>query len=452
MSLIIKELAKNSVRQMHILQDMQEVGFVDFWTLSVAMPILKLRDVAGLSANDLKAKSSLTIDEYSKLEKVLPLAVHEYTHFLDFTSTLWGMKHLLGLSRCIDTPEDERKFHVFKSFHDHVRKIRLPKYYFVINENEDAAGKWTAYSTSGVMFNNQGFVTDEPIFFINFFNKDGKHLARSPISTVSLLEASAMSGEILSRISLVRRLSGNDRLVENHILQRKILRDVYDHTTTEYSVCFHFLANVLNISDLALVARFVEKLVRLIFNMPDKAYTSASKNVHVYARLFGFDSGSPEVVRLRNALVNINMGAMYFFIVVFLGQSKYRSGLGFFNFDHFFYLMIEDALGKIGLRLSKIQYSSNFQIGDVHKDIAGCKSPAIRAIAKAGVGNFKKSHRNGVYDFSDLSLPCAFIDDDDFFFFNKSLSNELLNYDVGFEYLELVKNQIRVENFVEACI
>ena len=78
-------------------------GWFDFATATVYLKALSEVDVitaqklfAGLAQalEDAQSKTVLTPEQFSALAKILPLAAHEYTHFVDGTSSLWGLRHL----------------------------------------------------------------------------------------------------------------------------------------------------------------------------------------------------------------------------------------------------------------------------------------------------------------------------------------------------------------------
>lgn len=94
----------------HPLHNVDILGSVDFSNLIVTFDSLNTTSVT----NALRVFNSrfvrpkyinkiLTSREYLDIEKVLPLAIHEYTHFFDSTSTLWGLKHLNLLNRSYES-------------------------------------------------------------------------------------------------------------------------------------------------------------------------------------------------------------------------------------------------------------------------------------------------------------------------------------------------------------
>lgn len=78
------------------------LGSFDFYTSIVSLDSLVSVDISIARQKLLEflqkqANNSgivLDIDSYHRIAKVFPLAVHEYTHFIDATSTLWGLRHL----------------------------------------------------------------------------------------------------------------------------------------------------------------------------------------------------------------------------------------------------------------------------------------------------------------------------------------------------------------------
>ncbi|MDH4396552.1 MAG: hypothetical protein QE278_12810 [Limnobacter sp.] len=81
--------------------------------------------------DDLQIQEGTTLNfaEYERRKKVMTLAAHEYTHFVDATSSIWGMRHLSRVNAChsVDSAY-EAEFFVLKDTYDYMRSIRLPDY------------------------------------------------------------------------------------------------------------------------------------------------------------------------------------------------------------------------------------------------------------------------------------------------------------------------------------
>lgn len=117
---------KDSMKSYKRLLESDTLGSFDFFTSTVCLDSIDSKDFDTF-------KKAVASSEYTGLNKVIPLAVHEYTHFIDSTSTLWGLKHLLKMSEAYESNNvkggREEEFYKAKQFLEHVRSLRLPEYY-----------------------------------------------------------------------------------------------------------------------------------------------------------------------------------------------------------------------------------------------------------------------------------------------------------------------------------
>lgn len=191
------------------------LGAFDFYTSLISLDALSATDISSIRSafphqGDIVAAfeaNKFSPEHYALLSKVLPLAAHEYTHFVDSTSTLWGLHHLRKMNEAYLADDrlggKEADFYKAKNFYDHVRGIRLPDYYTVINPNAENSRPWRSEITIGTIFSKLGELSDRPVLFSRFSNCHDEPLVRSPISTVSILEASAMAQEMILQAALI---------------------------------------------------------------------------------------------------------------------------------------------------------------------------------------------------------------------------------------------------------
>lgn len=442
---------KETSSRWKILSKVDQLGALDFWTLTISLDSLIPQETVGLTVNDLQSKDAptLSIAEYLRHKKVLTLAAHEFTHFVDATSSLWGLRHLSYINACeaLDM-RDETQFHVLKDSHDYMRSIRLPDYYTTVNRNLPTHRPWGSDVTSGVLFSREGKITDRPVIFINFSTADQKRFVRSPLSIVSLLEASAMAKEIEVRFGLLQRLAENERTVELRQVNEELFSYLYNPKITEYSACFHLMANMQNEKNIEAVSRGVGILARTVLNVPAIAFNTAAKNVKAYSSAMNLAIGDLEVERIRLALEQSNRGALFFLIAVLLPKNILQSQKNF-------YVGLEAALKKIGLSIVKLRRAAFEEAKDIHDTLVKSNLVSIKVLAKCGHDNFTKIFPNGLnYQLEKLSLPPAVHGDNQMtpYAFNPSDHNLLAKFDIEAAYADLIHCQLRAENFAEACI
>jgi len=436
-----------------LLSKVDQLGSIDFWNLTISLDVLSPRDTNGITVEDLQIPEGkiFTLEEYESRKKVLPLAAHEYTHFLDATSSLWGMHHLKKINACheIDA-RDEAQFRILKNAYDYMRAIGLPNYYTTIDPALPTDLPWGYHITSGVRFDSNGHITDRPIYFMNFLTTAGERIVRSPLSEISLLEASAMAKEIEVRSDLAKHLQEPESIVEAKLVNQELMNYVYNSELTEYSACFHLLANFQDEKDLGITSYAAGKLCRIVLNAPKIAFVSASKNIHVYANKTHTPVDNIRVQRLKKALEYQDRGALFYFIVLLLPKAalKPRSSRWFMH-------CLEGTLKSIGLSMEKLKRGAYEEAEELWKELSRSTLQPIRELAGAGYENFKKVFPNDLeYPLEKLSLPPALHGDSNMtpYVFSSGEMNTLKSFDLENAYDELVKVQLRAENFAEACL
>ena len=442
---------KNTRSRWSILSKVDQLGAIDFWTLTISLDALIPKNTNGLTVEDLQLPLDTVLDftEYERRKSALTLAAHEYTHFVDATSSIWGMKHLNQINWCHKVNSgDETQFFVLKSAFDYMRSIRLPDYYTTINRKVPSQRPWRSHVTNGVMFSTDGRITDRPIIFINFLTEDGNRIVRSPLSAISLLEASAMAKEIEIRVRLLAHLQEPEKAVEQRILNEELLNYIYNPEITEYSACFHLVANLQNEKDIGIVSRAVGKLCRIVLNTPEIAFRTASKNIKAYSDKMNIPQDSLETERLKSGLEKYDRGALFFLITVLLPKGALKSG-------RIFDSSIDLALKSIGLSMEKIKRGAHQEAKNLCEDLSKSELQAIRTLAACGYENFKKVFPDALeYPLDRLDLPPALHGDDDMtpYIFNNKETNSLRNFDLESAYDELIECQLKAESFAEACL
>ena len=146
---------KEKVKKWNCFAASDTLGSFDFYTTIVSLDSLhslgvetcnqSIHEYAQQRVRDSTGKLNST--SYHAITKVYPLAAHEYTHFFDATSTLWGLRHLFLMKEAYESNDqlggNEADFYKARLFYDHVRRLRLPKYYTLINDNVCNIKPWS---------------------------------------------------------------------------------------------------------------------------------------------------------------------------------------------------------------------------------------------------------------------------------------------------------------------
>lgn len=433
--------AKNS--KSNILSKIDILGSFDFTTCLISLDSIQSSDMKVLSSKELQST-----EINFKYRKVLPLAIHEYTHFIDSTSTVWGINHLSMMNDAYLSNDrinrDETLFYKAKKFHNHLAKIKYPKYYTTISNLEKQA-KWGAYPTIGIIFDSNGQVTDESIMFLRFSSLNKEEIARSPISAVSILEASAMAQEALTEISLLNQLNKDDLKIEQKFYLDKIMSLIYNKELTEYSACVHMLANQQQCSDIIQAFYLVSIITRIVLNCTEEVFDAIIDNDKL-TNTFDFPETEPFFKRLKDGLKHRNIGVLYYIIVFGLPESSYLNKKSAIS-------GLEQSLNKLEIDIDFIKQSAMKYIEENSKKLIMSNLSAIAQIAKAGKNNFDTIDIiSPSLEFDKLNLPKVILGDSTEVLIFKNPNNSLSEFDLDKCFDELAEGESWVHRFSEGCV
>lgn len=267
-----------AINESYILSDSDIAGSFDFITYNIFIFeddnsfIKKIKDI------DDPLSFEESVFKYSVL-------LHEYRHYYDMTHTVYGFDYLYTLNEALSqnfnmNSGDEFNYYKVKKFSNDLKKIRYPKYYNLLFK-EDNSKKWQLIPTIGKVFDSQGFVSNRPILFARYYDEDNNILCRHPFSMVSLLECSATLDEYLTSISVIMELlsdkpANKDLLIKK--FEEKSLNYIYDINLTEYSTCFHMIANHFRITELQDLFHISRILLDICFNFTDSHFEALERH------------------------------------------------------------------------------------------------------------------------------------------------------------------------------
>jgi hypothetical protein len=446
-----KEYYEEIFKKNKILYQVDTLGSFDFSTYIISLESLNLN-----SLKVLEEKEKIHEHETnSKLRTVLPLAVHEYTHFIDSSSTVWGINHLNLMNEAYLTnrkyQHKENLFYKAKKFHRHIQKIKYPNYYSVIG-NIDYDGRWIGLPTMGKTFNNQGEISNETIMFMRFSTIDFKEIARTPISAVSILEASAMASEIFNDIEILNKLEDKEIYkFENQVSNKKILSFIYNKELTEYSACVHMVANQQMCTDILNAFYIVKIVTNIVLNSSEKVFEKILiKNR--FNKIFNIREEDERFIRLKEGLESKDMGVLYYLIVFGLPEYSYLSPQHARN-------GISVSLKKLGLSFQYIKDTAKKEFNKKYNEISKTSISQIKYLAKASIKNFNSIDiENHILSFNNLDLPKVILNDfdenDDIAesLIFKNDSNDLSTLNLANCYEELKYGEKWVIKFSESCV
>jgi len=449
---------KDQVKKWNCFAASDTLGSFDFYTTIVSLDSLDTSDVRTCNqsifeyAQQRLRNSSVMLDSssYHAITKVYPLAAHEYTHFFDATSTLWGFRHLALMKEAYESNDqlggNESDFYKAKLFYDHVRRLRLPKYYTLIDDNASNIRPWSYQFSAGIVFDGKGEISTLPTIFTRFWNSNGDFLVRSPISMVSLLEMSAMSQEVLLHLSFLGMTNDSFRNVEGSLYSHRLMDYLYNPYITEYSVCVHLVANNLKLTDPQMAFRVCAHASRLILNMPyrrfeDLATPALISDVLEISREHDF------VKRLVSGLKARDYGTLFFIFASALSRPSWNASQPISD-------LIQSTLAILGMSIQQVQAESQAEALELSESIRLSHFAEISALADACYENFGKGF-DGAFriPFERINLPPALLADSTSSLIVPNSENRLASFDIDLAFDSLYgRGQEWVERFAEACI
>jgi hypothetical protein len=449
---------QHKTRRWNCFSATDTLGSFDFYTSIVALDSLTSTDVSiaqqklqEFSRNRaIDSEVSLDSDSYCQIAKVFPLAAHEYTHFIDATSTLWGLKHLKMMKEAYESNDltggSESDFHKAKKYYDHIRMLRLPKYYTLRNTSSSNTKPWRYEFSAGLLFDSKGFSSDRTVVFTRFSNSNGDFLVRSPISNVSLLEMSAMAQEVLTNVFLLSNADNDFRAVEGAFYSEKLMRYLYNPDITEYSVCVHLVANSLRLNDVLMAFEICAALSGIILNVPEDYFSTIAANCPI-ADILEKPSGHQSVEYFKNGLLSCDHGTLFYLLCRALPKDDQISTQSIQGFA-------ESSAERVGIDTQEMRSKAMLEADEIYQQIKATIIPDIARLAEAGYANFKKIIRGrGSLPFTQLHLPPVLLSDSTSSVIFPSESNQLATFDIDSAFTFLYEyGQAWVERFSEACV
>ncbi|WP_425640780.1 hypothetical protein ACPUEK_11050 [Marinomonas gallaica] len=445
---------KNSSARHNILSQCDVAGSYDFYTTIISLDSLSSSDFDGADLlrddllNHIDSGAAINYSSYESIRKYMPIAYHEYTHFVDCTSTLWGMKYLYMMNKGY-TADDRRfggvesDFHHTKSFYDLIRFSKLPNYYTYKTGASDIRRPWLYQESIGNRFTPDGKVSDYPIIFTRFINQSGKIIVRSPISTISILECSAMAQEINYTIGLIKSLDSGEQIVEISQYTKELLDYIYSQDLTEYSVCAHLLSNKFKQKDILVTYKACSAICRYVLNTPKSAYDKFS-SLDVLQRIFGAGA-SDWNQKIQKGLQYYEPGVLFYILCYLLPDNSLDS---LENLEP----GIISAYARAGISYDELIKDSEDEIIGYLNEIRSSEIRYLRELSDAGYENYKKIKWNSsLLNFNELNTPAALLNDSSQIDFFPKSNDMLINIDLEAIYDELIEGQLWTERFVEAC-
>ena len=365
----------------------------------------------GFTRKDIE--NCLNGDLIFRWEKLFPIyrtVFHEYTHFLDMTTTTYGLSLISAIYGGAQS---------FSKGKDSTTDISAAAARAVISEldrdemHAQVLGSYRKTWGFRDWYADAKPHAEDPVhvltglIFINPENK--KEFARVPFSIPSMMESNALANELF--ICYVYGKSNIPQPADKQKLEGKvnleILRLIYDERFCIYSVCFHRCANVLQLTDIIDASRASSLICEMCLNVAPITLANMSPPDATLAFL-----GSNLRGRIIDEIRSGSRPLLFFMLTSLLANAKHsvnqyfelRNELeinaGLKNFAE------DAAKAKSGLlKILKLRNISNPQYENL-----------IEIIDK----NISIEKNIPIYNFHDYELPAVLLRDNSIFDLNSN--------------------------------
>ena len=298
--------------------------------------------------------------------KLWVYAFHEYRHWLDMTSSVFGL-HWLG--ELFDVLEAHTGDHQVQPGQvdkcQHVSRmmagIHLPSYYTTV---DNVIGRpWKCQPTVGQAFTASGEANpDHPLWFVRFPTPEGIPISRQPISVSSLLEIRAVASEMAAGYGLLDGVPDKDfRAIELNNFTKSILDRIYDPELTVYSAAAHWYANHRGIADVGEAYRASSSLAWFCLDAPSAWIESLTTSI-AFKKANGEEMSARMTVSLRRG----DRGALFFMLAA---DPRIKAA------DQFWKELDAVLQSEWGVTLAMVQKNSRVEARQLLNRLATTPSP-----------------------------------------------------------------------------
>ncbi len=239
--------------------------------------------------------------------------VHEYQHYIDHISTLWGAKCIFKIYESFDAvlKNDEYKFYKHRALTLNFKRDYHLDYY-TIKYNHivgDYQNRWKFQITSGLRFDNNGYINEDwPIPFLSFASNTNDKISRVPISVASLLETTATHAEYSFLLVEILKLESPYKEMQLKVLSKKFEDKLYHPELTLYSAAVHLVSVYLEINDPMLGYKVSSAFAKIALNIPSKLFDGLSFPAEI-------DQSAEWSKRAKKMLLNFDRGFAFYLLV-----------------------------------------------------------------------------------------------------------------------------------------
>jgi hypothetical protein len=384
------------------------------------------------------------------IRQVFGVFIHELTHWLDHTGTLWGQNNLISIFNSINARKnnEEEEFWRIPQLVSELGRIHFADYYNVDGPGAELLWDrqpWRYQYSCGFQFGSDGKLRqDRPILFTRFYNYEGVLINRVPFSTASLIETNAVAAEFQIDSAILSIMNEDERLVESSVIQESLVNTIYDSSYTVYSVAAHCLANFLGIDDITAAYKLASSLSSLCLNLPSQVFQKLKiTNPHMQEV---WSERIPYPTSLKDR-------GFAFFAIAQYGSKENHHDVPYW---------IESTLQSAGLpSISELEKLAFQELNDIKQRILkGDATSELENLLLVGEYNLKKRGILGNHNLTfnalalndkSLKLPPILLGDDQFVHFgDKAIEKSDKELEDWIFYIWDIEKEI--QEFCKACL
>lgn len=240
----------------------EDQGHYDFLTGLITLDKFDGKDLPKLATALLAIPAPELSPEAIELRELRALIKHEITHFLDQTTTCWGIEFMIRKCRLLNAIEKgEDTSQAMEVFWLNASEMQM--HHDLVKSHVPVALVSCDTITHRLLHDER----HGAIILVSFF-KQRRLVHDVPISMLSLLESNAIANEYLSRFDDLCEMTPAVRETAEATIERKLDKVLNDSSLSEYSVMI--LLARLHFHELSALQllRFISALARFCLNAP----------------------------------------------------------------------------------------------------------------------------------------------------------------------------------------
>lgn len=254
-------------------------------------------------------------EKFRLIQDIYTTAYHEYRHWLDMTSSVYGLcwiRDLISISELKRARDGGLKAQCRKIAMT-ATAIRMPHYYSEYN-CLDRTEPWQYRCTVGHAYTISDKLSDKhPIWFVRFYNAKGGWIVRQPISIASLLEARAVYSE-MEAYEICRnagKIPAEFKARSEPRFNASMLGRVYSPKLTMYSVAAHWFAGNHDVADIIAAYAAASYLAGFCLDAPSEWIRTIDPTFHF--RVF-MEAQPTALEMMKRSLLQGDRAALFFML------------------------------------------------------------------------------------------------------------------------------------------